>query len=310
MTDFIYCRACHFDHIVELRTDHFGSCIILQSSCSVWIIQLQALFLCLEKFSLLFLSDFNILKTIDFFYFFTINHKYSLLSQSSMSMILVFCMFRFFSFCPLYFLSAFIGFWNAFGIAASNVVLPAYLIWAILALILVWLISQLTLHDQHWNKSFPKTYYFLTPQILLMNGGSEHSMSLHKLIPYYSVFVLTPMILVNHLCGRRPLMREGVTVFTLMVFDECHHTREEEPYNNIMYYYLKEKRLGRNMPQVWKVAWVSFSLCFCLACFIKENCDKKKTRYIYFFSFSFLFFFFFFFFFLGGGGGGGGSKSR
>ncbi|GFO21293.1 dicer-like protein 1 [Plakobranchus ocellatus] len=61
------------------------------------------------------------------------------------------------------------------------------------------------------------------------------------------------MILVNHLCGQEPLLREGVSAFTMFIFDECHHTREGEPYNNIMYYYLKEKRRARPdhpLPQI------------------------------------------------------------
>ncbi|GFR98207.1 dicer-like protein 1 [Elysia marginata] len=87
-------------------------------------------------------------------------------------------------------------------------------------------------------------------EILLMSGESENSMSLHKLLPAHNVVVLTPMILVNHLRGKRPLLTEGIAVFTLLVFDECHHTREGEPYNNIMEYYLKEKRQKRKMPQV------------------------------------------------------------
>ncbi|GFO19617.1 interferon-induced helicase c domain-containing protein 1, partial [Plakobranchus ocellatus] len=84
-------------------------------------------------------------------------------------------------------------------------------------------------------------------------GGSQTNRSLHILLPHYSVIVLTPMILVNHLYGQEPLLREGVSAFTMFIFDECHHTREGEPYNNIMYYYLKEKRCarpGHPLPQI------------------------------------------------------------
>ncbi|GFO10134.1 dicer-like protein 2 [Plakobranchus ocellatus] len=90
-------------------------------------------------------------------------------------------------------------------------------------------------------------------KILMITGGSQTNRSLHILLPHYSVIVLTPMILVNHLCGQEPLLREGISAFTMFIFDECHHTREGEPYNNIMYYYLKEKRRARPdhpLPQI------------------------------------------------------------
>ncbi|RUS89371.1 hypothetical protein EGW08_002891 [Elysia chlorotica] len=94
-------------------------------------------------------------------------------------------------------------------------------------------------------KHLPRGY-----NVLLMTGESQDSMSLHKLLPQFDVVVVTPMILVNHLCGERPLLSDGIAVFSLLVFDECHHTREGEAYNNIMYYYLMEKKHGRKMPQV------------------------------------------------------------
>ncbi|GFR96275.1 dicer-like protein 1, partial [Elysia marginata] len=89
--------------------------------------------------------------------------------------------------------------------------------------------------------------------VLNITSKSKESLSLHMLLPHYSVVVLTPAVLVNHLCGKRALLSEGITSFTLLVFDECHHTDKDEPYNDIMQYYLKEKRrpvFRRELPQV------------------------------------------------------------
>lgn len=69
---------------------------------------------------------------------------------------------------------------------------------------------------------------------------------------------MTPMILENHL-ERKWLPHLGM--FSMLVFDECHHTRKGEPYNTLMCYYHKMKhqiseagRMGKELnmrlPQV------------------------------------------------------------
>ncbi|KAK3769458.1 hypothetical protein RRG08_027028, partial [Elysia crispata] len=81
-------------------------------------------------------------------------------------------------------------------------------------------------------------------KVLNLTGKSKDSLLLHMLLPGYSVVVLSPTILVNHLCGKTPRLSEGIASFTLLVFDECHHTQKDDSYNDIMHYYLKEKRKG------------------------------------------------------------------
>ncbi|KAH9492746.1 Antiviral innate immune response receptor RIG-I [Bulinus truncatus] len=59
------------------------------------------------------------------------------------------------------------------------------------------------------------------------------------------------MILVNHLRKKSVLMRH----FSLIIFDECHHTRKEEPYNILMFMYLQAKLKGSekirsSLPQI------------------------------------------------------------
>lgn len=68
------------------------------------------------------------------------------------------------------------------------------------------------------------------------------------LLKYNDVLVMTPMILVNN------LQRKGLKLnkFSLLVFDECHHTRNYEPYNLLMSDYVKAKLQGTlsHLPQV------------------------------------------------------------
>ncbi|KAK2167333.1 hypothetical protein LSH36_29g03000 [Paralvinella palmiformis] len=63
---------------------------------------------------------------------------------------------------------------------------------------------------------------------------------LSSLIEKYNIIVMTPQILLNAL---RKNDIQSLKVFTLMVFDECHHATKEHPYNNIMAVYLDEKYL-------------------------------------------------------------------
>jgi len=73
---------------------------------------------------------------------------------------------------------------------------------------------------------------------------------LSSLIEKYNIIVMTPQILLNAL---RKNDIQSLKVFTLMVFDECHHATKEHPYNNIMAVYLDEKYLEDRdylLPQV------------------------------------------------------------
>ncbi|XP_055865361.1 antiviral innate immune response receptor RIG-I-like isoform X2 [Biomphalaria glabrata] len=108
----------------------------------------------------------------------------------------------------------------------------------------VFLATTVPLTMQQYNallKYLPEDYK-ITP----LNGQSKNSMSLESLLDYNDIFVMTPMILVNNVknCNLK------LDIFTLIVFDECHHTRKEEPYNLLMTSYLKDKAQGLVMPQI------------------------------------------------------------
>nr|KAG5696958.1 hypothetical protein BaRGS_015922 [Batillaria attramentaria] len=81
---------------------------------------------------------------------------------------------------------------------------------------------------------------------VMVTGEDMNSGNLHMLVPDYDVLVLTPKILENHLTWDKI---PSLDVFSLIIFDECHHTRKGEPYNSVMKNYLKSKKAGERLPQ-------------------------------------------------------------
>ncbi|GFO15723.1 interferon-induced helicase c domain-containing protein 1 [Plakobranchus ocellatus] len=80
---------------------------------------------------------------------------------------------------------------------------------------------------------------------------SKYSNCLHKLVNLYNVFVMTPSILENHVIGENPLIENGLAAFSLLIFDECHHTRKNETYYKLMLRYLHTKEKYPNkLPQI------------------------------------------------------------
>ena len=66
---------------------------------------------------------------------------------------------------------------------------------------------------------------------------------------HYDILCLTPQILVNNL---ETGAVGSLAVFSLLILDECHHTKGSEPYHNLMKKYLLEKMDGKrkDLPQV------------------------------------------------------------
>uniref|UniRef100_A0A8C6VKD4 RNA helicase n=1 Tax=Naja naja TaxID=35670 RepID=A0A8C6VKD4_NAJNA len=77
-----------------------------------------------------------------------------------------------------------------------------------------------------------------------LSGASQLKFSFPELIRDYDVIICTAKILENALekVYEDDEERVQLSVFSLMIIDECHHTQKEAVYNNIMRYYLKEKR--------------------------------------------------------------------
>lgn len=82
-----------------------------------------------------------------------------------------------------------------------------------------------------------------------ISGVTAESVSVEQIIEDNDIIILTPQILVNSLRnGTVP----SLSVFTLMIFDECHNTSKHHPYNMIMFNYLDQKLGGSSdsLPQV------------------------------------------------------------
>lgn len=111
------------------------------------------------------------------------------------------------------------------------------------------LVNKVVLAEQHAESCKAK----LPPEIRtkLITGGNDDPISLSLLLQDSDVFVMTVQILVDALAFDEI---PGLSEFTLIVFDECHHTQKKNPYNVVMGSYLDEKfREGgpkRRLPQV------------------------------------------------------------
>lgn len=82
-----------------------------------------------------------------------------------------------------------------------------------------------------------------------ISGLTFENISVEQIIEDSDIIILTPQILVNSLKdGSVP----SLSVFTLMIFDECHNTNKRHPYNMIMFSYLDQKLGGSSdpLPQV------------------------------------------------------------
>ncbi|XP_069864572.1 antiviral innate immune response receptor RIG-I isoform X1 [Dipodomys merriami] len=82
-----------------------------------------------------------------------------------------------------------------------------------------------------------------------ISGATAESVPVQQTIENNDIIILTPQILVNSLKQGSIL---SVSVFTLMIFDECHNTSKHHPYNMIMFSYLDQKLGGPSdpLPQV------------------------------------------------------------
>ncbi|XP_058421924.1 antiviral innate immune response receptor RIG-I isoform X1 [Diceros bicornis minor] len=82
-----------------------------------------------------------------------------------------------------------------------------------------------------------------------ISGATSENVSVEQIVENNDIIILTPQILVNSLkSGTIP----SLSVFTLMIFDECHNTSKHHPYNMIMFNYLDQKLGGSSdlLPQV------------------------------------------------------------
>jgi ERCC4-related helicase len=82
-----------------------------------------------------------------------------------------------------------------------------------------------------------------------ISGNNSYNITLGELLKNNDIVVLTAQILVNALKDNTV----SISQTSLLLFDECHHTNGDEPYNRIMQAYLSlklEKNNKEELPQV------------------------------------------------------------
>ncbi|XP_006881392.1 PREDICTED: probable ATP-dependent RNA helicase DDX58 [Elephantulus edwardii] len=107
---------------------------------------------------------------------------------------------------------------------------------------------QIPVYEQQksvFSKYFERHGY----QVAGVSGATSEQVPVKQVIEDNDIIILTPQILVNNLKnGTIP----SLSIFTLMIFDECHNTNKNHPYNMIMFNYLDQKLSGSSdpLPQV------------------------------------------------------------
>lgn len=104
------------------------------------------------------------------------------------------------------------------------------------------LVNKVPLVEQHYKAEFGR---FLKHQYSVerVSGASQLKISFPQIIEQNDIIVCTAQILENSLAKAKNGDEDGIKLsqFTLMVIDECHHTKKGGVYNHIMIRYLKQK---------------------------------------------------------------------
>ncbi|KAM9642110.1 antiviral innate immune response receptor RIG-I [Trichechus inunguis] len=113
---------------------------------------------------------------------------------------------------------------------------------------IVFFAIQIPVYEQQ-KSVFSKYFERLGYTVAGISGATSEEVPVRQIIENNDIIILTPQILVNNLKnGTIP----SLSVFTLMIFDECHNTSKHHPYNMIMFNYLDQKLDGSSdpLPQV------------------------------------------------------------
>uniref|UniRef100_A0A8C2PY63 RNA helicase n=1 Tax=Cyprinus carpio TaxID=7962 RepID=A0A8C2PY63_CYPCA len=104
------------------------------------------------------------------------------------------------------------------------------------------LLVSVPLVEQHYKAEFGR---FLKHQYSVerVSGASQLKISFPQIIEQNDIIICTAQILENSLAKAKNGDEDGIKLsqFTLMVIDECHHTKKGGVYNHIMIRYLKQK---------------------------------------------------------------------
>ncbi|XP_070545817.1 antiviral innate immune response receptor RIG-I-like [Ptychodera flava] len=95
---------------------------------------------------------------------------------------------------------------------------------------IVFLVNQKPLVEQQGNV-FEEYLIPMNYRVIQLTGDTATIPMAEVVEEGYDVMVLTAQILVNAL---KDNIISSLSVFTMLIFDECHHTQKLEPYNDIM----------------------------------------------------------------------------
>uniref|UniRef100_W5N4D3 RNA helicase n=1 Tax=Lepisosteus oculatus TaxID=7918 RepID=W5N4D3_LEPOC len=112
------------------------------------------------------------------------------------------------------------------------------------------LVNKVHLVDQHYNKEF-RPFLGNSYAIAHISGDSDQKDFFAKVVQDNDIIICTAQILENALKNTEEEKHVNLTDFTLLIFDECHHTHKDAVYNKIMECFLamKLQRQG-DLPQV------------------------------------------------------------
>ncbi|XP_077004089.1 antiviral innate immune response receptor RIG-I isoform X2 [Tamandua tetradactyla] len=107
---------------------------------------------------------------------------------------------------------------------------------------------QVPVYEQQ-KSVFSKHFERLGYKVAGISGAISEKVPVEAIIENNDIIILTPQILVNSLKNG---IIPSLSVFTLMIFDECHNTSKQHPYNMIMFKFLDQKLGGSSgsLPQI------------------------------------------------------------
>ncbi|XP_049583805.1 interferon-induced helicase C domain-containing protein 1 isoform X2 [Syngnathus scovelli] len=110
----------------------------------------------------------------------------------------------------------------------------------------VFLVNMVPLVEQHYTNEF---HPFLKHayKVERVSGQSMHKISFTEIVKNNDVIICTAQILENYLEKTLKGEDEGIHLkdISLIIIDECHHTKKDEVYNRVMMRYLKQKNKNR-----------------------------------------------------------------
>ncbi|KAM9850762.1 interferon-induced helicase C domain-containing protein 1 [Aulostomus maculatus] len=115
------------------------------------------------------------------------------------------------------------------------------------------LVTQVPLVEQHYATEF-NPFLKDTYKVARVSGASQLKISFTEIMRKNDVIICTAQILENYLDRSKSGDDEGVDLkdMSLIVIDECHHTRKGEVYNHIMMRYLKQRHKNKRLKKELK----------------------------------------------------------